>query len=376
MEEVAENRSYETWKERAQKRLDQMNLRVIHFVSDRAKALIKLALEGFGCQSGADLFHGEYDLTKWLGSAFCRQVVRIIKQLEKSKMSLAKLQQKTNANPEEIQEKEREIKQRETTLKTLIFGRDSYQGVLQKISTIVHPFTLEKDGQQTSEQVENMLNEQVQELQKIAENHGISDSKESLKKFTRQIKDMSSLVTTWWGWAEKSLATLELEPWLINWLLFTLLPVVYWHKQMEKTQNPKLKAAYRKAWKLALTAYHADALTQKLSTTEMTQWQAWAEWMTDKFQRTSSAVEGRNGCLSQMYHNGRGLTTQRLKSLTVSHNFDCRRSDGTTAAERLFGTQFPDLFEWVVERMEELPLARRGRERVIPNPLIPLSVPA
>ncbi|MBF0585105.1 MAG: hypothetical protein HQL80_12845 [Magnetococcales bacterium] len=98
--------------------------------------------------------------------------------------------------------------------------------------------------------------------------------------------------------------------------------------------------------------------------------------MADKFQRTSSAVEGRNGCLSQMYHNGRGLTIQRLKALTVIHNFDCRRGDGTTAAERLFGTQFPDLFEWVVGRMGELPPARKSRERVIPNPLILLPVPA
>ncbi len=38
MEEVAEDRSYETWNEMAQKRLEQLGVRVIHFVSDRAKA--------------------------------------------------------------------------------------------------------------------------------------------------------------------------------------------------------------------------------------------------------------------------------------------------------------------------------------------------
>jgi len=37
-----------------------------------------------------------------------------------------------------------------------------------------------------------------------------------------------------------------------------------------------------------------------------------------------------------------------------------RREDGTTAAERLFGDPFPDLFEWIVEHMGELPLHSRA----------------
>lgn len=376
MEEVATDRSYETWKEKAKKRLVQMGLRAIHFVSDRAPALIKLAIEGLNCQSGADLFHGEYEITKWLGSSFSRQLGAIIKKIEKSKACLSILQKKRNTTTEEVHKKENEIKQHEAALETIVSGKDAYQGILHKISTIVHPFTIEETGQQTSQQVENLLNEQAQELQIIADNNGISDSQGSLEKFVRQIKDISGVVSAWWGWAEGSLETFGLESWMIHWLLFTLLPVVYWHKQMKRTKNKKLKAVYRKAWAQALAAYHADPLTQRLSSVDVARWRAWAEWMTDKFQRTSSAVEGRNGCLSQMYHNGRGMTVRRLKALTVSHNFDHRRSDGTTAAERLFGMPFPDLFEWTVERMGELPLARKSRERVISNPLILQSVPA
>lgn len=85
-------------------------------------------------------------------------------------------------------------------------------------------------------------------------------------------------------------------------------------------------------------------------------WQLWAESMVSHFQRTSSAVEGRNGYLSQRHHNGRGLLPERLKALTIIHNFTLKRFDGTTAANRLFGKEFPDLFEWVVYRMDDLPL--------------------
>ena len=83
--------------------------------------------------------------------------------------------------------------------------------------------------------------------------------------------------------------------------------------------------------------------------------------MVSKFQRTSSAVEGRNGCLSQMHHNGRGISLMRLKVLTIIHNYYLKRSDGTTAAERLFKKKFPDPFEWVVNKMGDLPLPRKSK---------------
>ncbi len=78
-----------------------------------------------------------------------------------------------------------------------------------------------------------------------------------------------------------------------------------------------------------------------------------------QFQRTSSAVEGRHGYLSGLHHAGRGFTEQTLRVLTIIHNFGIRRDDGTTAAQRLFAQSFPDLFEWIVPRMGELPRPRR-----------------
>jgi len=98
--------------------------------------------------------------------------------------------------------------------------------------------------------------------------------------------------------------------------------------------------------------------------------------MVRQFHRSSSAVEGRSGCLSQMCHNGRGLTESRLTALTVIHNYGLRRQDGTTAAERLFGKPFPDLFAWLASQMGELPLPRKARQRAVRNPLKLELVPA
>ena len=92
---------------------------------------------------------------------------------------------------------------------------------------------------------------------------------------------------------------------------------------------------------------------------EQQQWIDWALWMCTKFQRTSSAVEGRNGYLSGLHQANRGFTEQTLKVLTLLHNFDLKRDDGSTPAQRLFGKPFPDLFESVLLNLGELPTPRR-----------------
>lgn len=42
-----------------------------------------------------------------------------------------------------------------------------------------------------------------------------------------------------------------------------------------------------------------------------------------------------------------GLPIQRLQVLTVVHNFDIRRENGPTPAERFFDQIFPGLFEFI-----------------------------
>jgi len=54
--------------------------------------------------------------------------------------------------------------------------------------------------------------------------------------------------------------------------------------------------------------------------------------MCANYQRTSSAVEGRNGYFAQRHHASRGFSAQALTVLTVLHNFDLKRPDGTTAS--------------------------------------------
>ncbi len=103
-------------------------------------------------------------------------------------------------------------------------------------------------------------------------------------------------------------------------------------------------------------------VTQDLSAPELADWCQWANQQARTFQRASSAVEGRNGYLSQLHHNHRGLPKHRYRTWKALHNFDCRALDGSTPASRFFRREFPDLFETVLSKTGELPQPRRRKE--------------
>ncbi|MEN8447298.1 MAG: DUF6399 domain-containing protein, partial [Cyanobacteria bacterium J06555_13] len=54
------------------------------------------------------------------------------------------------------------------------------------------------------------------------------------------------------------------------------------------------------------------------------------------------------------------FSEQSLKVMTIIHNFDLIRADGTTAAQRLFKHEFPNPFEWMIENIGDLPMPRQS----------------
>lgn len=138
-----------------------------------------------------------------------------------------------------------------------------------------------------------------------------------------------------------------------------LLPLMYWHEQLRRTRGPGQKAQIALVLQAVEQAFERHPCTGQLKPEVLAGWKAWAAEHAKAFQRASSAVEGRNGYLSQMQHNHRGLPRRRYPVWTVLHNFDCRAADGTTPASRFFRRSFPDLFESVLSQIDALPLPRQ-----------------
>lgn len=375
LEDITDDRSFDTWLTKAQPRLDELGLDVRFLVSDNAKALIKLAADGFACERGADIFHGQRDISKWLGATLGRRKAAARKKLKKIKEKLEKAVAKGPDKPS-VKSLAKEVDQATTEDQVATEDLNEYRGTIREISETVHPFKLENGKAQDSAHAEKQLRKQVKNIEKFARQRGVQDKAGVLRKFRNQIKSLVSPLDCWWLYVLLNLISQGMRSKeLREWAMFSLLPTVYWHTQMEKTKNPALRKKYIKARDCALEALHAHSFTKTLSKDDFQFWQQWSVEMVGNFHRASSAVEGRNGFLSQIHHNCRGLSPKRLKALTVLHNFFITRADGSTAAERLFGTKPPDLFEWLLHRMGELPLPRAPRKTIQGNSLDSLFVP-
>lgn len=367
----AEDCSYETWKEQIQLWWSQAGWQCHFMVSDRAKALIKLATDGLGCVSVADLFHALRALSQPIGSALGRQQAQLAKQTHT-------LKARGEATQDEA--KRLQLSQSVSVLSTqqvaLAQDQQHYQEAITAITLSLHPFTLDTAEPQTGSDIATALEPPLTQLRCLANTYGQQKALLAIETFQQQLPDMMLGLHAWWQWAIQALSTQTANIDIQNWILGCLLPWVYWLQQVDKTQHPELKARYQQAVDTAAQQLLEHPLTLSMPAAERQDWIDWARWMANNYQRTSSAIEGRNCYLTRLHHAGRGFSPQTLKVLTIIHNFHLKRPDGTTAAQRLFDYEFPDLFEWVVEHMSDLPLARQSLKAHSPNPFHLAAFPA
>lgn len=238
----------------------------------------------------------------------------------------------------------------------------TYRGHLETLSHTLHPFHLVDSTPQTSAQVESQLMAAVEGIAALAQRYALPVRHNTMAKVRTQVPALAALVDVWWHGVHRDLEPFLLAPRWQQWVHACLLPTVYWAHQVPRTRCRRRKAKLQEALAAVRAAFAQHPITQRLAPHILAEWQAWATDRVKAFQRTSSAVEGRNGLLSQLHHNQRGLPKQRYKVWTVLHNFDCRAAEGTTPAVRFFGQTFPDLFETVLPSIEVLPRPRQRQD--------------
>jgi hypothetical protein len=345
VEQMADNHHYSTWQKSVQAVLKAWAGRIKYCVNDRAKALIKLAQNDLGCPSIADLFHAMRKLSQGLGT-------ELDQRLGQRQRRLRDMSTQTTPSAANIQALQSEVE-------GLSAAQREFHQHLMAISRRLHPFEVETNTAQTTPQVSARLHQQMKQLQQFQQAQQLKDAPDSINQFSRQIEPLSAIVDLWWQWVEQSLAARPLTETLTLWLTTVLLPLCYWHYQVQRTDKPALKTDYQGAYQQAHAALLTHPITHSLDAQTYRQWVSWATDMVTKFQRTTAAVEGRNGYLAQRHCCGRGLSARRLQVMTAIHNFDLQRADGSTAAERLFQQPHPNLFQAVLAQVPDLPIPRR-----------------
>jgi hypothetical protein len=359
-EEVSNDRTFATWKALVDTRLEALGARVLYLVSDRAKALIQLAEQGLECLSMPDFFHVMHDLVKCYSLAIARRVSQAHQALAQAEALLASRpgMAQDAAVKAEVEARGAEVQRWDAVQRT-------YRYHLETLSLTLHPFGIADSAPQTSAQVASQLHAVVEGIEVFARHHQLPVRHDAMTKVRKQLPALAALVDFWWQGVERDLEPFILSSGWTRWVHDCLLPMVYWNAQVSRTRCQRRKAKIREAWTEVRATFERHPITQRLAPHVLAAWQAWAIDRVKTFQRTSSAVEGRNGYLSQMHHNHRGLPKQRNKVWTVLHNFDCRAADGSTPASRFFRRTFPDLFETVLSHIEVLPRSRQRKHEVV-----------
>jgi Family of unknown function (DUF6399)/IclR helix-turn-helix domain len=364
LEEVAADRSYAPWFDRANDRLTTFGTEVLYLVSDRAKALIKLAHTGLRCPSIPDLFHLGHALAKSYSLCIFGRLRYAKRDLEHAKQHLEKLQKEAQANPDQVAQAQGRVTACAISVHHWQEVGRAWRQPLSKVSRLLHPWRLADSKRQTSQEVEEQLRAELKAIQTLLETNGLPIKQNTLDKGRKQLAGLSALVDVWWQTVRQDLTHLAMTPRSTQWAEEVLLPLMYWQEQLRRTRCPGQKAQMALALQAVAEAFERHACTRQLKPEVLVGWKAWAGEHARAFQRASSAVEGRNGYLSQMQHNHRGLPTRRYQVWTVLHNFDCRAANGTTPAARFFRRSFPDLFESVLSQIDELPMPRQRRQAI------------
>jgi DNA-binding transcriptional ArsR family regulator len=217
MEEVTADRSFDTWYDRANDRLTTLGTEVLYLVSDRAKALIKLAHTGLGCLSIPDLFHLSHDLAKGYSLAIFGRLRQAKRDLEHAKQRLETLQ--LNAQAERVH-----IEQVQARVAACTTALNHWQGVgsawrqrLSNVSRILHPWRLADSTRQTSKEVEAQLGTELEAIETLLEANGLPMKQDTLAKVRKQLAGISALIDFGWQTVHQDLAQMAMTPKWTQW---------------------------------------------------------------------------------------------------------------------------------------------------------------
>lgn len=318
-------------------------------VSDRARALVELGRPAYlDVPSIPDLFHFNQPLARRLGSVIGRRWRR----------AWVLFQQASGYYSQR--------KPFEDAYYSADLARKRYQNAFFGIHKALHPFL--PDGRLTDgESVRFQLSHSLSQLGKSADKVGLDVPLEKFSAMLDLVPDWIRGIECWQDWMKSRLAVFLRsrsgdEP-LGRWLQNFLMPALYWqmvlHRTPQKARNKRLRAQYKQWLRESRARLFRHPLTQKLGAEARQQCLRWAIKTLSLFQRSSSQVEGRNGALGFLNRAARRFGPERLQALTVIHNFDTRRGDGTSPAERLFDRQFPGLFDFVLTDIHQIPPPRK-----------------
>lgn len=381
LEQYADNRKAETWTQAMEEATEGLAVEIVQSTSDEGKGLLCHVKEDLGAHHSPDVFHVQHELVKGTSGALAskkRQAekarAKAAKQAnrhQKKKEVTLKKEERSEWLPEleeKIEQAQEQVREAQQALQTAVEHQERAGKAIRGISEVYHPYDLETGTPKSAEGVSAALEQHFAEIEAVAAEARLSERcVKRIEKAKRVTVDMVATVAFFLLTVRAKVEALSLAPEVEKAMHHHLIPAIYLHLVAEKTQDVKQRPALqRKSEELLAPLLSNDGPLADLVAEERVVIETVAQECARLFQRSSSCVEGRNGYLALHHHSLHRLGDRKLAALTTVHNYFVKRQDGTTAAERFFGSKPKDLFGWVLDQVD-LP-GYPARKRSWPKP--------
>lgn len=370
-----------TWTAALRQALTGLAVEVIQVTSDQAKGLIACARDGLEAQHTPDLFHGQRELSQATALPLQRQVEAAQQEVDRARAHTQAQRQRQQdyqqgpRPPGRPPDLAGDIRLAEAAERWAVADltrrrqrQEQAREAVRGVADDYHPFDAASGRPVRAAAAGQRLEQRLGVIEGVVQGADLGESsRQALAKARRWLVPMVASLAWFWEMVDELVSGLGLPAAARRGFREQLLPGLYWQREASRGRDAEQRQQRQAlAKRLLEAAWSAAGALGQLPESQRQEVARVAAEAVALFVRSSSCVEGRNGRLS-LYHHGQGpLREERLRALTAVHNFVVERADGTTAAERFFGSKPRPVFEWLLERMPELPrpaLRRRSARK-------------
>lgn len=375
LEKYADSRKSTEWTKAMGEAVAGLPVTIVQSTSDEGRGILHHVKNDLGAHHAPDVFHVQHEVVKGTSAVLAskkkkaenglKQEVEAVDRCLKEQEYYENGRSKPGRPPRFDKRIEDAIQKREAAQKSLELAESHQQRMkkaVQEIGKVYHPVDLETGKVKEAEEVAEALGECFTEMETVASEANILER--SLKRITKARKvviDMVATILFFHMTIRAKVEALSLEHRVENAVMEILIPGLYIRRVSRQAKSAgERRRLHQKSCEILAFLQGENGPFNGLDPEELNVIKKVGEECACLFQRSSSCVEGRNGQLSLRHHGLHRISNRKLTALTAVHNYFIKRRDGTTPAERFFGTRPREMFEFLLAKMD---LPRRPAQR-------------
>lgn len=368
VEKYAADRKAETWTEALSESLGDLPVSVVQATSDEGRGLCHHIKQDLGVHHSPDLFHVQQAASKATSAPLAARVRHAATAVEKAEKVVEKHRNEQerylNQAPkpvgrppdfaQRIVTSQAEVESAQADLDTALVRQTQAKAAVLGVSQSYHPFDLETGAAQDAETVAQALESHFTTLETVATEAALSERcLHNIQKAKRLATKMVATIAFFFLTIQAKLKALSLTSAQEQAIHHQLIPAIYLQLVADKASCAEQRhVLHERSQALLVSLQTPDSPLFMLQEEERLLIESVATECAHLFQRASSCTEGRNGQLALRHHGLHRISHRKLNALTVVHNFFLTRQDGSTAAQRFFDQPHPDLFGFLLTRVD------------------------